>query len=643
MRTEAEAVGVASPGRGTKPRSVRRCLPPFDMNGIDPEYPAIDDYAIIGDCCTVALIAASGSIEWMCLPDVSSPSWFASILDRAKGGSFDLRPTAACEVRRRYRPDTAVLETTFDTAGGRVRVIDFMSIADGGHRWRAQLRPQRELIRIVEGIEGSVELTAIVDLRPDYGRRRAAFVSRNGFGWVSPGPGSLLVIRTDFDAGLDQGGARLIGTATVRAGESRTIALSYAHHEIAVRPPLGSAARAQLTTAMEWWRAWSARCVFEGLRRPLVVRSAITLKLLTYALSGAVVAAATTSLPESIGAGRNWDYRFCWLRDASTTMHAFLGLGLQEEADAFIGWMLNATRLTRPELSILYDLHGRNDATEAELDHLDGYRGSRPVRTGNAAGSQLQLDSYGWVVMSAYEYIKRMGTLRGGEMRLLRDFGEVVCRRWEEPDQGLWEVRGKPRHFTATKLMCWVALDRLIRLADDGLVKIPVERFRANRDAIAAAIEERGYSEALGAYVAELGTGLEGEPDAAVLVIGSVGFTDARCERLAGTLRWITGALGRDGLYARYRTGFDGDPSREGAFGICLAWAIEVMVGQRDLDAAARALDRFGETANDLGLFAEEYDAETKTSLGNFPQAFTHAGYIAAALSVERATAASPK
>ena len=606
-----------------------------------PAYPAIGDYAIIGDCRTAALVARSGAIEWLCLPSFSSPSVFATVLDRHRGGAFTLRPEDAHECRRQYLEDTAILETLFTTAGGRVRVLDFMSVGDGDHRWAAALQPQRELIRIVEGLDGAVDLVTTVEPRPDYGRHSVRASHRPGFGWVFPCPGSALVVNTDFEVSPDQGGARLVGRATLHAGEVRTISLAYAEHEIAVRPALGSAAREQLRATECWWRAWAARCTFRGERRSLVMRSAITLKLLTYALSGAVVAAPTTSLPEAIGAGRNWDYRFCWLRDASITMGAFLGLGLQEEGSAFLGWLLNSTRLTRPELRILYDLHGRNDAREEVLDHLEGYMQSRPVRVGNAAGSQLQLDTYGSVILATYDYIERMGALRGGELRLLRDFGEVVCRRWQEPDHGMWEIRGRPRHFTATKLMCWAALDRLVRLGERGLVRIPLERFRENRDALRATIETRGFSERHGSYVAELDGEGEGVADASLLLMGWVGYGDPRRERLRSTLRWITEELGRGGLYDRYPDGYDGDASREGAFGICSAWAADLMARQGDLDGAERALDRLAATANDVGLFAEEFDPERGIALGNFPQAFTHAGLITAALVVEAAKAAA--
>ena len=547
---------------------------------VSPEYPAIGDYAIIGDCRTAALVARSGAIEWLCLPSFSGPSIFAAILDRRGGGAFTLHPKGAHASQRQYLGETAILETTFSTVTGLVRVRDFMSIGDGNHRWATTLQPQRELIRLVECLDGTVDMVTTVEPRPDYGRRAAKVSLRPGFGWVFPDPGSVLVVDTDFEMSPDQEGARLVGTATLQAGDRRTISLSYTERDIAVRPAIGVAAREQLRLTARWWEAWAARCTFHGERRPLVVRSAITLKLLTYALSGAVVAAPTTSLPEAIGAGRNWDYRFCWLRDASITMGAFLGLGFKDEASAFLGWMLHSTRLTRPELRIFYDLHGRNDSKESELDHLEGYRGSKPVRVGNAAGSQLQLDTYGSVILAAYDYVERMGVLNGGELRLLSDFGKVVCKRWQEPDQGMWEVRGQPRHFTATKMMCWAALDRLVRLGERGLVRIPLQRFRENRDAIQAMIETHGFSEQHGSYVAELDGGGEGIPDASLLLMGWVSYGDPGRERLRSTMRWITAELGRDGLYNRYPPGFDGEASQEGTFGICSAWAADLMARQ---------------------------------------------------------------
>ncbi len=598
-------------------------------------YPAISDYAIIGDCRTAALIARSGAIEWLCLPSFSSPSFFASILDRRKGGFFSIAPTGAYRSARRYVDDTAVIETTFSTETGEARVVDFMPIENGDHPWATKLGPQRQLVRLIEGLSGGVDLAIEIEPRPDYGRGSARVSRRRGFGWAFACKGGVLCVASDVALTANPGGDGLSGVVSLKPGETCAISLGFSETEIAVRPAIGEAALALRRTTEDWWRGWTAQCVYRGAARPLVLRSAITLKLMTYALSGAVVAAPTTSLPEAIGAGRNWDYRFCWLRDASVTMDAFLGLGLQNEASAFLRWMLHSTRLTRPELRILYDVHGRNDAREETLDHLNGYMGSKPVRIGNAAGSQLQLDTYGSVVLAAYGYMERQDMLAADELRLLRDFGEVVCKRWREPDHGMWEIRGTPRHFTATKVMCWAALDRLIRLGERGAVTIPLERFRQNREALRATIETRGYNEEIGSYVAEL----DGEAmlDASVLLMGMTGFGDPRRDRLIATARRLADALSEQNLYRRYQDGFDHDASREGTFGICSAWAADLFARQGDLASARRVFASLAATANDVGLFAEEYDPATGVSLGNFPQAFTHAGVIAAALSIAAA------
>jgi len=527
----------------------------------------------------------------------------------------------------------------FITATGRVRVLDFFPVDDGDSRWQAELQPQRELIRQIDGLEGEVDMISVIDPRPNYGRSDARVSHRPGFGWVFEFRGSLLVINTDFDVCRGEIGASLFARSTVRQGDARTLSLSFADRDIAIRPAVGEKARTREQSTRRWWLAWASQCDYEGEHARLVVRSAITLKLLTYTLSGAVVAAATTSLPESIGGGRNWDYRFCWLRDASITMGALLGLGLQGEASSFLGWLLNSTRLTRPELRILYDLYGRSDYREEELGHWEGYRGSAPVRIGNAAGSQLQLDTYGSVILAAYDYIGQMGPLTGGEFTMLSDFGKVVCRRWQEPDHGMWEIRGEPRHFTYTKLMCWGALDRLIRLSERGLVKIPEARFRDNRAAIERTIESRGFNERHNSYVAELDG--QDAADASVLLMGWVGYGDVCSARLKSSRGWIARQLERNGLYDRYPDGFDGEKSREGCFSICSAWMVDLMVRQGDLEGAKQVFKRLAETCNDLGLFAEECDPDSGASLGNFPQAFTHSGLIMAALAIYRAERAA--
>ena len=548
-----------------------------------------------------------------------------------RGGSCALRPRDPFfTVSRRYVDRTAVLETDFTTDNGSVRLLDLMPIDEGGR----SLRPMREILRAVEGMGGTVEIEVRLDLQPDYARRHPRPRKRGRLGWTYVWGDEVLAVRSDIELRLESD--VLVGTAALGVGERRYLSLAYTKSDPAVLPPLHEHAEERISDTIHWWREWADRCRYDGPYREPVVRSAVTLKLLTYALSGAIVAAPTTSLPEAIGKGRNWDYRYCWLRDAGLTTQALLATGYREEAMAFLGWMLHATRLSWPELQVMYDVFGRTRLNESELTHLAGYAGSRPVRIGNAAHRQRQLDIYGEVVTAAHAAVAGNGRLDSESARMLTGLGDVVCRQWRESDSSIWEVRGPLRHYTFSKVMCWAALDGLLKLHDDGalvLSSAKVDAFGRERAAIEQAIERRGFNAALGSYTSVL----DGDKvDASLLLMACIGYKDAGDPRMRATYDRIHQRLGRNGLLHRYER-FDGMDGVEGAFGICGFWAIDNLAKRGDLDAAERRFHHMLSFANDLGLFAEEIDIASGAALGNFPQAFTHVGLINAAVAIERA------
>jgi GH15 family glucan-1,4-alpha-glucosidase len=597
-------------------------------------YPPIGDYAIIGDCRSAALISKAGSVEWLCLPRFDAPAVFAAILDRQRGGCFAVRPTEPSTSSRRYLDDTNVLETTFTTERGRLRLLDLMPVASEADK-RRELWPEHEVLRAVECVDGEVEVEAVCDPRPRYGTVVPRLVDRGRLGMCYEHGAEALLLRSEIPLALVEGQPGTRGRARLRRGERRYLSLVYSHGEPAVIPSFGGEAERKIGLTIGWWREWATRCRYAGPYRTAVVRSALALKLLTYAPSGAVVAAPTTSLPERIGGIRNWDYRYCWLRDASLTLQALIDLGYGEEAQAFLAWMLDSTRLTWPELRVLYDVHGETRLRERELAHLAGYGASRPVRIGNDAENQLQLDVYGEVVDAAFEFVRRGGRLDGPTARLLVGLGKTVVRRWREPDEGIWEGRSRPQHHTYSKVMCWVALDRLIALHKSGHLKAPRDRFAKERDAIRAAVEDRGYSRRLESYVSVF----DGDRvDASLLLLGRYGYVDPISPRMEGTCARVHERLSTNGLLYRYLGDDDGLPPGEGAFGICSFWSVDCRCRQGAVDAAVATFEHLCTLANDVGLFAEEIDPRTGALLGNFPQAFTHVGLIDAALTLAEAT-----
>jgi GH15 family glucan-1,4-alpha-glucosidase len=607
------------------------------LDGRSEPYAPIGDYAIIGDCRSAALISRDGSLDWLCWPRFDSPSLFAALLDAARGGRFRVGPVGAFRAERRYLPDTNVLETVFHTPTGIAALRDLMPVATEQEK-RVALLPEHEILREVHVLSGEVEIAIDYAPRLQYGAVRPELRQRDGFGIQCATDGAVVTLLSELPLRVASDGASVSGTARMGAGERAYLSLTYASDAPAVAPLLGVAARGRLERTARWWREWSGRCAYRGPYRDAVVRNALVLKLMAYAPSGAIVAAPTTSLPERLGGVRNWDYRYCWLRDAAFTLRVLFALGYREEGDAFLHWILHATRLTWPELHVLYNVFGETHLPERELWHLDGYAGSRPVRIGNDAHGQLQLDVYGEVIDAAARFARTGGRFDRDTARLLAGLGETVCRRWREPDEGIWEGRAGRFHHTHSKALCWVALDRLLTLNHTHGLPIDVGRLRRERDAIRDTIERRGFNERLGSYTRLL----DGDDlDASLLTLPLYGYVDATHPRMAATCERVHERLGQDGLIYRYTDGIgDGLPAGEGAFGICGFWGVECRARGGDLAGAVAAFDRLLGYANDLGLYAEEIAPRTGAALGNFPQAFTHVGLINAALTLGELDAA---
>jgi GH15 family glucan-1,4-alpha-glucosidase len=589
----------------------------------------IGDYGVIGDGRSAALVSRSGSLDWLCWPRFDSPSLFAALLDSEAGGSWTIGPTDAARCDHSYVEGTNVLESRFVAGDGTATLTDFMPAASEEDK-RHSLWPEQELVRRVRCESGEIEIEVRFDPRPDYGRAPVAMRDAGPLGYRLERGAELFTLRSDIPLGPAAGGG-LVGRVRLRAGQTADSSLTYAVEGPAVVPPLGEAVSRKLDLTVDWWRRWSARAHYDGPYRDEVVRSALVLKLLSYAPSGAIVAAPTTSLPERLGGPLNWDYRFCWLRDAAFTARALFGLGFQGEAEAFVSWLLHATRHRHPGLRVLYDVYGERPVNETDLPHLRGYAGSSPVRIGNATVDQLQLDVYGEVIEAVAHFVNSGGTLDRETQSMLRRFGEFVCHHWHEPDNGIWEPRGGRQHYTHSRHLCWVALDRLLELHDRGrLPNIPAEKCRVDRDRIRREIEQAGWNPDLQCYTQTLGGRTL---DATALLMACHGFDDASSERMRLTYRRLRERLGAGpGLMYRYEQSFEGG---EGTFALCSFWAADFLArGGGTPDAARDAFEHALGYANDLGLFAEEIDPATGDALGNFPQAYTHVGLINAALSL---------
>jgi GH15 family glucan-1,4-alpha-glucosidase len=600
-------------------------------------YRPIGDYAIIGDCRSAALVSSEGSIDWLCFPLFSSPSVFGALLDAERGGFFSIHPGGEFDAQRRYVPETNVLETTFRCDGGVVILRDLMPVATEEEK-RHELMPDYEVLRELEVTEGEVEIEVDFRPAPGYGAHPPVLRDRGALGiWIDAHEGSFILV-SDLPLKLDSPKTTAAGRVRLTAGERRYLSFSLSEDSPAVVPALGDVARRKVDRSVSWWRAWAERCSYQGPYRDTVIRSCLALKLMAFAPSGAVIAAPTTSLPEKLGGVRNWDYRYCWLRDAAFTLRVLFNLNYRDEARAFFDWILHATRLTAPELQVVYSVYGEAELPEHDLHHLDGYRGSRPVRVGNDAHNQLQLDVYGEVLEAAAHFSKTGGRIDNETAAFLNGLGHTVCKRWREPDDGIWEVRSGRAHHVFSKVLCWVALDRLVRLHDNGSLKIAVDEFRKERDAIRSAVEEHGYNAELGSFTSVFDGD---EVDACLLMLPLFGYIDAADPRMLSTYALIRERLGDGDLLYRYRESTaDGLPPGEGAFGICSFWAVECLAFSGKVDEGKEVFERLLAYANDLGLFAEQIDPSTGEHLGNFPQAFTHIGLLNAALALAETSGA---
>ncbi len=586
----------------------------------------LEDYGLIGDLEAAALVGRTGAVDWLCLPRFDSASCFSALLGDERHGRWLVAP--AGEVRaisRRYRPGTLVLETDFETSEGAVRVIDFMPR-------RAQGPPR--LMRIVEGLRGRVPMRMELSLRPDYGSIKPWVESALDGAIATAGPDAFR-LSTPLPLQLEDGTVTAEFVAVEGARERQTLTWHLSYEE---SPPVEDADSA-LARTEAWWREWSGRCGYQGAYRDKVLTSLIALKAMTSETTGAVIAAPTTSLPEEIGGERNWDYRYCWLRDSVLALEALLAAGYTDEALAFRDFLLRVGTGDPTTVQIMYGIGGERRLTEFEVPELPGYEGSKPVRIGNAASEQFQLDVYGEVAGVIFVGAEVLGRIDPRLWPRWRAIVEHVETIWRQPDDGIWEARGPQQHYTYSKVMAWVVFDRAVRLAERFELEAPVEHWKQIRDEIHAEVCERGYDPERNTFTQYYGSK---ELDASVLNIPLVGFLPGTDERVTGTIDVVWRELGRDGFVSRYSTAEtdDGLAGDEGQFLACSFWLVSALAMNGRVDEARSLFERLVGLANDLGLLAEEYDVAHARQVGNFPQAFSHLTLILAARAISEAQAA---
>jgi GH15 family glucan-1,4-alpha-glucosidase len=598
-------------------------------------YPSIGDYAVIGDCRSAALVSRAGSIDWCCLPRFDSGAAFGRLLDWERGGHCSVSPVGDAgqwETSRRYLDDTLVLESTFTDGAGEARLIDcFVLGEDLRAAQRAEDNDDRHILRVIEGVRGSVEFEIRIAPRFDYGEVRP-WMRRHGHRLYSAiGGNDGLIVWCDEELEEDPE-HELLARTIVAAGDRTRLALTYSPPERidagGPTEPDPDALDHDLDETVRWWRDWSQKMKLATRDEPGARRSGLALKALTYAPTGAIVAAATTSLPEAIGAARNWDYRYAWVRDASFSARAFAELGCVDEADAFRAFIMRSAAGHADDLQVMYGVKGERRLRAEELEALEGYRGSAPARAGNDAATQRQLDAYGELVNLTWRWHRRGHSPSDDDWRFLVSLIDRAAQSWSKPDQGLWEWPGEPDHFVHSKVLCWSALDRGLRLAEECMRQAPTRRWKRARDEVRKTIERRGYDRKRGVYVQAFG---RSDLDCALLLLPTVEFLAWDDEKMLRTVDAIQEELDAgDGLLYRYRRD-DGLGRREGAFLCCSFWLVENLARGGDVPRAREVFDSTLAKANDLGLFSEEVDPGSGEPLGNFPQGLTHLAHISAA------------
>jgi len=581
----------------------------------------IEDYALIGDCETAALVCRNGSIDWLCWPAFSSDACLAALLGAEENGFWKIAPVeAACRITRRYRPGTLVLETTFESAGGAIRLIDFMPIRDGNCC----------VVRIVEGIRGRLKLRMEMALRFDYGRT-VPWVTAVGDGVRAVAGPNLVVLHGSVPMHGED--LKTVAEFEVNPRQRAWFTLSYGLSHRPDPPPVD--AGKALTDTGRRWRSWRAHRKYQGKYSEAVERSLLTLKAMTFRPTGGVVAAVTTSLPESIGGVRNWDYRYCWLRDTTFTLLALISGGFFDEAAAWQDWLLRALAGSPDQVQIMYGLAGERQLVEWEAHWLPGYGNSHPVRIGNAASLQVQLDIYGEMLDCFYHAQRSLRRHNENDFRVMARLLDHLETIWQQPDQGIWETRGGPQQFTYSKMMVWVAFDRAVRLAERLRYKAPLEKWKKLRDAVHAEVCLRGFDRKRGAFVQAYGSD---QLDAALLLMPLVGFLPGSDPRVKKTVEAIERELMPAGFVIRYNSSKvdDGLPPGEGVFLACSFWMVSSLKSIGRIKDARALFERLLALRNDVGLLSEEYDVQGSRLAGNFPQAFSHIALVNAAFDLER-------